>query len=755
MTFVDWYKQKHGYAPFPWQKDLASRMAKGATPASVTVPTGCGKTTIIAVFVWLHEECIPCPKRLIYIVDRRLIVDSVTTYAEKISFPVVKVIKMKGGMTIDNSWMMELNQPTVIVSTVDQAGSRLLFRGYGVSKRTAPIHAALIGNDALLVLDEAHISTPFANTLENVKKLRGDSSLPWHVVQMTATPTGERNAIGLSKKDWIHPVLKKRLFASKKAKLVKVPRKQLIKRMVEESNQLQKKTNGVVGVICNTVQNARQVFKAMPGVKILLTGRIRPKDRDRILERNLDNILCGNRDGRQPMFVVATQTIEVGADLDFDALITQNAPLDVLRQRFGRLDRLGVLYESFAVIVHESLTANEECFVYGKKILKETYSWLNKSQEGKGKNKSVDFGLSAMDKQMEAIKPPCRKVDEGVPLTEMDLLRLRQTLPQAQIDIEPFLHGDQIDNISVSVVWREDLIFSPKEDWPKIMKASPPVLLESMPCPIYEVKRWLKKRPVVINGTNKKGSSVKPGDLVVVPSSYGGYDEWGWNSESDEPVPDIGNECGANIRLIGVYKEEDVEEDLKDRGLEVSAPVAIHYPAGLIILPKKEKHRQNKAILLENHAYGVLNEVKKLTKDALIHQAAAHHDDGKKDFRFQIRLGNHDRSTLLAKSDSTQDEYTPEWLDVLPANWRHEINSLTYLPEDTPDLVKYLIATHHGFGRTVMPFGGDDDLWSRSKGSSWGELTDRLNAQYGAWGLAYLESILRLSDWVQSKEEQK
>jgi len=149
MIFAEWYKNNHGYEPFPWQNTLAEAMKRGQFP-SITVPTGCGKTVIIAVFQWLHSERLPCPTRLIYVVDRRLIVDSVTQYAEDLGCTVVK---MRGGMTIDDSWLMEPNKPTIIVSTVDQAGSRLLFRGYGVSKRTAPIHAALIGSNFLPDVD--------------------------------------------------------------------------------------------------------------------------------------------------------------------------------------------------------------------------------------------------------------------------------------------------------------------------------------------------------------------------------------------------------------------------------------------------------------------------------------------------------------------------------------------------------------------------------------------------------------------------
>lgn len=749
ISFTSWYEQVHGYEPFPWQQNLAEAFAQDKLPSSLSVPTGTGKTAIVAVWLWAAIIGKPVPKRLIYVVDRRLIVDSVTDYALKIG---CNVVKMRGGVTIDESWLMEPQEPRVIVSTVDQVGSRLLWRGYGVSSRVAPIHAALVGNDALIVLDEAHISTPFAETLKAVNSLRKQSPFPWHFITMTATPLSSDESITLTEEDKQHPVLKKRLNNSKLAKLRKVSKESFVRVMTEEAERLMEDCKGVVGVICNVTSNARAVFDRLKGEKVLLTGRVRPIDKDRILESVLPNMISGSREHRAPLFVVATQTIEVGADLDFDALITQSAPIDALRQRFGRLDRLGELGVSNAAIIHKQLDKGDECPIYGKMLLQKTWSWLNKAQTGKGVNKVVDFGLSAMGEQLAESPPPLRPAEKICPLTAQDLRKLRQTIPEVSVDITPWLHGSEAGNVSVQVVWRSDL-GDDTAQWASIVSASPPVVAEMMPCPLYEVQRWLAKRSALVRDQIRYGKALRPGDVLVIPTDYGGYGEWGWKPESDEPVADVGNEAGAKFRLVGADERSDIKALLEAANANFLSPVVTVYPGGLVVSEAKKRTKE-RSVLLEDHLRDAAEVSKMIVDMEVVHEAVRLHDIGKQDPRFQVALGA--RGAALAKSSFDSPvaaKMAREW-SGLPDGWRHEVASVSMLPEDSPELLRYLVGTHHGYSRAILPLCKDISLWEKAGGKHWGNMAERLNEEYGAWGLAYMEALVRLSDWIQSRREQ-
>jgi hypothetical protein len=96
--------------------------------------------------------------------------------------------------------------------------------------------------------------------------------------------------------------------------------------------------------------DARDLKAKLGNDAVLLTGRMRPLDRDRLCDEKLQPLLS-NATGPLPKFVIGTQCLECGADFDFHALVTKCASLDALRQRFGRLNRVANRPAAKAVIV--------------------------------------------------------------------------------------------------------------------------------------------------------------------------------------------------------------------------------------------------------------------------------------------------------------------------------------------------------------------------------------------------------------------
>lgn len=107
---------------------------------------------------------------------------------------------------------------------------------------------------------------------------------------------------------------------------------------------------GCIGIICSTVNRAQQLYHLISEQDentVLLHSRFLTADRV-IMEADLVKKLGRKAGTSRPkkLIVVSTQIIEQGLDLDFDAMITDIAPTDLIIQRIGRLHRHSALNDT-------------------------------------------------------------------------------------------------------------------------------------------------------------------------------------------------------------------------------------------------------------------------------------------------------------------------------------------------------------------------------------------------------------------------
>ena len=78
-----------GKEPFEWQRRFFQALIAGNLPDNCDIPTGLGKTSVIAVWILARARLLKqgedfLPRRLFFIVDRRVVVDQATAEAEKL-----------------------------------------------------------------------------------------------------------------------------------------------------------------------------------------------------------------------------------------------------------------------------------------------------------------------------------------------------------------------------------------------------------------------------------------------------------------------------------------------------------------------------------------------------------------------------------------------------------------------------------------------------------------------------------------------
>jgi len=773
MTFPDFYRRLRGREPYPWQGRLADAIARDDWPETLSLPTGAGKSTLLDIWAWAVAAGLEtAPRRLYWCVDRQLVVDAVARSAEDLAavVPGLQLATLRGGLDLGDPGVSDPTAPAVITTTVDQLGSRLLFGAYGSSRLAAPIHAGLAGNDALIVLDEAQISEPFAATLEAIGRLRNDVlGLPWRIVKVSATPQ-DRGGFELDQADYDHPPLRHRLATPKLATAVECAGTRLPERLAEEALALRDQGSAVVAVVCNRVRTARAVFARLAehGEAALLTGRVRPADRERLLAEYLPRIEASSRArGRQPLFVVATQTIEVGADLDFDGMVTECACLSAILQRAGRLNRAGELESSRLVVVLGK--GDKDDPIYGKDAAT-AWKWLRERMTGKGKHKLADLSPLAL---RGSDRPPEQPADFPL-LGQTDVTVMAQTSVRHDIDLAPWLHGWQRQG-ECAVIWRRDLPDDPSR-WGDYLQAIPPVAAEILSLPVWELAAWLRDShgddPIAHwdgdEARARPGSAgVKAGETLVLPAIYGNCDRWGWAPSCAEPAEDVADQS-HRIRLtdgeaIAAWQEEELTDEqlLNAHGIEpLGVWRLVEYPGGVLLVRGAPRPEQagGAEVLLSDHSSGVAAKARRYAArlPAVVAEACERaglwHDVGKTDERWQLAVGG--KGKALAKSASRSDaQVIAAWRAAgLPRGWRHEMASATATSQAS-DLERYLIGSHHGRGRPLLPALPDPELWRSCGGEDWPGLFAELQQRYGFWGLAYLETVVRLADWAQSREE--
>lgn len=814
-----------GCPPYRWQRTLAEQLVTtGRWPSAIAAPTGAGKSSVVDIHVYAlaataGSEVCP-PRRLCVAVNRRALVDSqvdrarrlaeslagaekgiVATIAERLralsnQSLALRVLTMRGELPSDRSWVDDPLTVSVIGATPDMWGSRLLFRGYGTAQFARPREAGLLAIDAVLVLDEAHLNRQLLQTARDAGEMIAAQAdalgriSPLQIVATTATPDGRDEDVlhvDLASVPVEDVALRRALIAPKKLHLfatsdapVKGGATERYAEVIADEALALERDLGQSAVpsqtvlcVVNHVDTATRVAKrlaARVGDEAVecWVGRLRPIDLTELKIRRPG--LFDLRGEGQVRFLVATQVVEVGIDMDCAGLVTELAPGAALTQRFGRVNRRGLRSSAPVTVVVPDREIQYGRPPYGEAELGAARRWLDELGEG------ANLSPAALADEPAPVASLGRTTLSDLTPGVIDLLAQTSNPLFAEPDLEFWLRDSlEQETEGVGFVVREGL---PEDDnvTMALLEATEIDEQEIFPSSIAIAKRltarvlaaeergrvfrWQAGRLTQMTGAEE----LKPGDTVVVddlhpltrrrvvvadPDPGEPKQAITWGAPGVEVVLPTSAGHGGPLQqwlsdLVGLSAREaqgafdtsrgdakpKVEVVLPPEGIvgdDGRLPWLVLKPVELVAADDETRQLRSPggrcAVPLDVHQRAVAVRAQDLAQRLgldpnvveAITTAGLHHDDGKIDAEFQAMLHGRgdDPDVPLAKSGELSAQTVHRRRGGRP--WRHEQLSAAYIVARHPEheeryLMTRLAGTSHGRGRPFFPSGADSLL---------------------------------------------
>ena len=490
-----------GSLPFPWQSSLFAKFIAGDIPASAAIPTGLGKTSIIAIWLCaLATKPATTPRRLVYVVNRRTVVDQTTAEVERLRESLKKnpelseirnaltklcalplptagasplaISTLRGQFADNGEWCADPARPAVVVGTVDMIGSGLLFSRYNRGFKTRPLHAGFLAQDVLIVHDEAHLEPCFQSLLETiVTTQKAEANLrELHVIALTATRRADTASdiepFTLTDADQENETVQKRLHAAKRLSLIPLDEADTPEGKLAALAK-NKPAGHAVLIFTRSVAVALKVAAELnkgehKGSVAMLTDTMRGKERDALVETNpVFQRFLPDKDRAKhiepptgTVFLVATSAGEVGVNLSADDLVCDLSTYESMAQRFGRVNRFGFRDDSEVTVIHETK------FDSAKPIeaARERTLALLQRLDGSASPAALDT-LPDAARAAAFSPPPTLRHATDVQFDAWALTSIRKPIA-ARPHVAPYLHGEsEWQPPETHLAWRDDLDF--------------------------------------------------------------------------------------------------------------------------------------------------------------------------------------------------------------------------------------------------------------------------------------------------------